>query len=94
MPKAKRKKDPQTYVLRELTEDLLDIVEIYHVRLQEELEILRAQSGPEARIKTIEEQINQVEALEQLVDKEVWDLVRSLGNGSAYVEHARTGDYF
>jgi hypothetical protein len=92
--KPKRKKDPQTYALRDTTEDLLDILEDYQEEMMARLEDLRRQSAPSDRIIALEELIAKAKALEALVDLEVWDLVRNIANGSAYVEHARTGEYF
>jgi hypothetical protein len=94
MPKPKRKKDPQTYALIETTEDLLDLLEMYREELETRMEDLRAQSAPSERITELENLITKTKALEDLVDLDVWDLVRNIANGSAYVEHARTGDYF
>lgn len=94
MPKPKRKKDPQTYALIETTEDLLEIIEEYREELETRVEAFCAQSPSSERITALENLITKMKAFEELVDLQVWDLVRNIANGSAYVEHARTGDYF
>lgn len=92
---GKRKKDPEYYELREILERFLDAAERYRLRLEGELTAARAEREPyEHLIRALEAQMATTRNLETVLDEQAWPIVIRLANGSAYVEHARTRDYF
>lgn len=92
---GKRKKDQAFYDARDGLESLLAIVEQYQKDLEAELEAAKAEPEPYMHlVRAIEQQLGNVRELVSLLDDQVWTAVIALGNSSAYVEHARTRDYF
>jgi hypothetical protein len=92
---GKRKKDPEYYALRATLETLLDGAEAYRRRLEGELAATRGEPEPYMHlVRALERQITIVRRLEELLDDQVWPVLVELANSSAYVEHARTRDYF
>jgi hypothetical protein len=92
---AKRKKDPEYQRLRDVLEEFLDVAEAYRARLEAELESVRAEPDPYVHlIRPLERQIDSLRKLETHMDDQVWPRLIELANVSAYIEHARTRDYF
>lgn len=92
---GKRKKDPEIHGLREALERFQDLAEAYRASLERELATARAEPEPyEHLIRALERQIASLRALEHLLDERVWADLIALANGSAYVQHARTREYF
>lgn len=95
IPGSKRRKDPEYGELREVLEGFRDIAEAYRERLERELDAARSEPDPYLHlIRPLERQIESIRRLESLVDDDVWPLLIELANVSAYIEHARTRDYF
>ena len=92
---GKRHKDPEYGELRDVLERFRDIAEGYRGRLEQELATAKSEPDPYLHlIRPLERQIESIKRLEVLVDDEVWPLLIELANVSAYIEHARTRDYF
>lgn len=92
---GKRKKDQEYYELRDDLEQFLDTAERYRVKLEAELAAARAEPEPyQHLIRALERQIARARKLESLLDDQIWPVLIELANVSAYVEHARTRDYF
>jgi len=92
---GKRRKDPEYGELRDVLERFRDVAEGYRGRLEGELAAARSEPDPYLHlIRPLERQIASIRRLEALVDDEVWTLLIELANVSAYIEHARTRDYF
>jgi hypothetical protein len=73
----------------------MQVVEDYQKSLEAELEAAKAEPEPYMHlVRALEQQLGNVRALMELLDDQVWTALISVGNGSAYVEHARTRDYF
>ncbi len=92
---GKRKKDPEYYQLKDTLGRLLDTAEVYRARLESEL--AEEQRRPDAYlhlVRPLERQIDALEKLEAALDQSVWPMVLEIANTSAYIEHARTRDYF
>jgi hypothetical protein len=91
----KRKKDPEYYRLREVLEEFLNVAEDYRVRLEAELAAVKSEPDPYLHlVRPLERQIDALRHLESHVDDHVWPKLIELANVSAYIEHARTRDYF
>ena len=92
---GKRKKDEAVHAIRAALEALLDANDAYRAQLEGELKAAHAEPEPYGHlIRSLERQITHTRELEQAVEDQVWPHVISLANGSAYVEHTRTRDYF
>lgn len=95
MTQGKRKKDAAIAEIRAALEQLLDELDKYHVQLQTELEEERQKQEPyDHLLRALERQIASIEKMEATLDETAWEQLIRLANGSAYVEHARTRDYF
>lgn len=92
---GKRKKDQEYYQLRDVLEQFLDTAEGYRLRLEAELAEARSVQEPYMHlVRALERQITTTRKLESLLDEQVWQVLIEIANGSAYVEHTRTRDYF
>jgi chromosome segregation ATPase len=92
---GKRKKDPQIAELRAALEQFQDIAETYRQGLEAELAAARAEEEPYNHlIRALERQIASLRNLEAILDDRLWPDLIALANGSAYVQHARTREYF
>ncbi len=92
---GKRKKDPQIAELRAALEQFQDIAEAYRQSLEAELAAARAEVEPyDHLIRALERQIASLRSLEALLDDRLWPDLIALANVSAYVQHARTREYF
>lgn len=92
---GKRHKDPEYGELRDVLERFRDIAEDYRSRLERELAVAQAEPEPYMHlVRPLERQIASIRRLETLVDEGVWPLLIEIANVSAYIEHARTRDYF
>lgn len=92
---GKRRKDPEYRELKDILEQFLDTAERYRLKLESEIAGARAEPEPyQHLIRALERQITTARRLETLLDEQVWAVLIQLANGSAYVEHARTRDYF
>jgi hypothetical protein len=95
MMAGKRKKDPEFYELRELLQQFVDKTEQYRRRLEGEMGAAHAEPEPYMHlIRALERQIATVRELEAVLDDRVWPVLVQVANGSAYVEHTRTRDFF
>jgi hypothetical protein len=93
--KPKRKKDPEYHRLREVLEEFLNVAEDYRARLETELAKEQAAAEPYLHlVRPLQRQIDALQQLEAHVDDQVWPRLIELANVSAYIEHARTRDYF
>src|SRR6266545_6280710 len=91
---AKRKKDQAYYDIREGLDHLLGLVDSYEQQLETELAAANAEAEPYMHlVRALEQQLGHVKQLASVLDDQVWPAVISVGNGSAYVQHARTRDY-
>jgi hypothetical protein len=92
---GKRRKDPEYYAMRGILEQFLDAAEGYRRRLEGELAAARGEPEPYMHlVRALERQIGIVQRLEAALDEEIWPVLIEVANSSAYVEHARTRDYF
>ena len=92
---AKRKKDPEYHRLRDVLEEFLNVAEAYRERLEAELQSVRQEPDPYLHlVRPLERQIDSLRKLEAHVDDEIWPRLIEIANVSAYIEHARTRDYF
>lgn len=93
--KAKRKKDPEYNQLRDVLEEFLNVAEAYRERLEAELASVKGEADPYLHlVRPLERQIESLRRLEAHVDDQIWPRLIELANVSAYIEHARTRDYF
>jgi hypothetical protein len=92
---GKRKKDPEYYQLKDTLEQLLNIAEAYRARLEAELAAEQGRADAYLHlVRPLERQIEALKKLEAALDQSVWPMVIEIANTSAYIEHARTRDYF
>jgi hypothetical protein len=92
---GKRKKDQEYYDLRNILEQFLETTERYRAKLEAELAAARAEPEPYMHlVRALEREIAIARKLETQLDEQVWPILIELANSSAYVEHARTRDYF
>ena len=92
---GKRRKDAAIGELREALERVQDLAEAYRSALEAELSGARAEPQPyEHLVRALERQIASVRTLEETLDERVWPELIALANGSAYIAHTRTRDFF
>src|SRR5438093_11939996 len=92
---GKRTKDPEIAELRAALERFHDLTEAYRQSLEAEFAAAGREAEPyEQLVRALARQIDALRRLETMLDEGLWPDLIALANGSAYVQHARTREYF